>query len=366
MRSAVEILNAEAGSLFLIDEDTQELVFRVVEGGADHLVGNRIPSGVGIVGQAAESGEPIIVNDVAQDKRWFKDVDEETTFSTESILAVPLVIQDKSIGVLEVINKRDGSAYHDDDIALLTTFAAQASVAIENARLYEETDAALSARVDELQNLQRIDRELNRTLNFQRVIDITLDWALRTTGAMAGLIAMLNQEEDGLDIIAATGYNREFMQKYSEDFMPLGEGIIGRVMENGKSEFTEDVSADPDFNSDTVMGTVSQITVPILRANQPIGVLVLESHIQGLLTEPDYEFIQRLVEHAAVAIENARLVQSVNQANKDKTEFISFVAHELKNPMTSIRGYTDLLNSGGMGPITDMQSQFLGDHPLEC
>ncbi len=359
MRAAVEILGTEAGTLFLIDENSQELVFRVVEGGAQNLVGTRLPPGVGIVGEAAVSGTPVIVNNVLQDRRWFSDVDRETEFQTQSLLAVPLRSQDQSIGVLEVINKRDGSAFNDDDVSLLTTFAAQASIAIQNARLYEATDAELSARVDELQNLQRIDRELNRTLRLDRVIQITLDWALRTTGASAGAVLMNSGDGSEMAVLAATGYQEDAVVN-SEQYRSLTEGIVRRVLNSGKPEFVIGASQDPDFIPHPGMVTEDQMVVPLLRANQPIGVLLLETHIAGLLDNNDFEFIQRLVEHAAVAIENARLLQEVEEANRSKTEFISFVAHELKNPMTSIRGYTDLLKGGQVGPVNEMQVQFLG------
>lgn len=359
MKSAVDILGVEAGSLFLITEDSGDLVFRVVEGGAQNLVGTRIPSGKGIVGEAANSGHPVIVNNVLQDKRWFSNVDRETAFQTQSLLAVPLRIQDRSIGVIEVINKQDMTPFGEEDAALLMTFAAQAAVAIENARLYEATDAELSERVDELQNLQRIDRELNRTLRFDRVIRITLDWALRTTGASVGAIAMINAENTGIEIIASAGYPPDLMEAHKEAPLPKDKGIVGRVLLSGKPDFSTNLESDADYVPLADHKGVSQITVPILRANQPIGVLVLESDISGLLTTQDFDFVQRLVEHAAVAIENARLVQEIENANRAKTEFISFVSHELKNPMTSIRGYTDLLKSGQVGTITDMQAQFL-------
>lgn len=355
MRAAVEILGTEAGSLFLIDEGTQELVFRVVEGGAQNLVGTRLPAGVGIVGEAAVSGGPVIVNNVVQDRRWFSDVDRETEFQTQSLLAVPLRLQDQSIGVLEVINKKDGSAFDDEDVSLLTTFAAQASVAIQNARLYEATDAELAARVDELQNLQRIDRELNRTLRLDRVVQITLDWALRTTGASAGAVLMLDPDA-GVRVLASNGYRTDF----ADNGQIPEKGVVGRVLSTGKPEFIKDAGDDPDFISYADVPATTQVVVPLLRANQAIGALALETHIPGLLDDNDFEFIQRLVEHAAVAIENARLLEEVEAANRSKNEFISFVAHELKNPMTSIRGYTDLLKGGQMGPVSDMQVQFLG------
>ncbi|NDJ52093.1 MAG: GAF domain-containing protein, partial [Chloroflexi bacterium] len=221
MTSAVDILNAEAGSLFLIDENTGELVFRVVEGPAQNLVGKRIPPGSGIVGEAAAKKEPVISNQAAADPRHFSDVDQATRFSTESLLAVPLILQDESIGVLEVINKKDGTPFVEDDISLLTTFSSQASIAIQNARLYQATDAELALRVDELQNLQRIDRELNRTLDLDRVINITLDWALRTTGASAGCIGLVSPERTGINIRAWNGYNKDFGERIENGLILL-------------------------------------------------------------------------------------------------------------------------------------------------
>lgn len=149
MRRAVELLNAEAGSLFLTDEATGDLVFRVVHGGAEHLVGTRIPAGAGIVGEALTTGRPVIVNKVKSDQRWFQDLDKSTGFSTESLLAVPLCTQDCSLGVLELINRRDGTPFQDEDVELLTTFASHAGVAIEIANLHK---AALEK--------ERLEREL--------------------------------------------------------------------------------------------------------------------------------------------------------------------------------------------------------------
>src|SRR5690606_41639298 len=90
------------------------------------------------------------------------------------------------------------------------------------------------------------------------------------------------------------------------------------------------------------------------------GVRLPQRPAPGGFSEADVDFAQRLVEHAAVAIENARLVQEVRDANRSKTEFISFVSHELKNPMTSIRGYTDLLRSGQVGELSERQEQVRG------
>lgn len=349
-RAAMELIGTRYGTLYLVDPPAGDLVPYVSQDADAGFASAQLPAQPGVIAAgAAWTGEPVIEN----------SSNPANEYGSSSVLAVPLRLQDRTTGVIELSGRLDGSPFSDEDAALLATFAAQAAIAIENARRYEATDAELAARVDELQTLQSIDRELNRTLKLDLVIRTTLEWAQRMTGASAGLIGMLNADQTGLDILASSGYSREFLDTYQAVPYPIERGILGHVMHSGQPEFVEDVTRDPDFRAGAPSQTVAQITVPILRAGGPIGALVLESDVPGQLTQAGFEFAQRLVEHAAVAIENARLLQEVEQANRSKTEFISFVTHELKNPMTSIRGYTDLLRMGQMGPLTDTQAQFL-------
>ncbi len=328
--------------------------------GSADLVGTRLSPGTGVVGTVIQEGKPVIIRDAQSDQRWYRDLDDR--FITHSIIAVPMVSRGHTIGVVELLNRRDSVPFDEDDERLLTAFATNAAISIENARLFTQTDQALAARVEELSMMQRIDRELNATLDYDQVMGLTLDWSLRTTGADIGLIAAIVETEDGLRglrFLANRGYPEELVSTRDEELWPLERGVVGRVVQTGKSELVEDVENDPD-NVSVVPGMVAQLTVPIRREDQIVGVVVLESSQKGCLNGEALEFVSRLADHAAIAIENARLFEQVRRANEAKTEFVSFVSHELKQPMTSIKGYTDLLIQGVAGELTETQSNFLG------
>ncbi len=135
-------LNCEAASLALIDEETGELEFRNVLGGAgEKIVGLRLPKGEGIAGWVAEHGEELVVPDVQSDERFYSGADEEAGFETQTIAAVPIRVQKRIIGVLEAINPRPGE-FSALQVELLNGIAGLAGTAIAHAQLFSETQAA--------------------------------------------------------------------------------------------------------------------------------------------------------------------------------------------------------------------------------
>ncbi len=355
-RNAVEILNAEAGSLLLtLDDGSGDFEFRVVIGGEKKLLGERVSSSHGIVGQVAASGVPYISNDALHDPQHQEAVDS-TKFRTMTLLAVPLIAKKAVIGVLEVLNKKDRTPFLQKDKDLLTTFAGQAAVAIENARLLRMTDIQLSQRVSELETLERIDAELNRTLNLQAVAEITVRSAVKTVSANAGALGIVNLADRTLEIVAIFGYSPDEYPEGADGLSwPLDKGIIRRVLRTRSADLVSDVNIDPDY-SGGITGSLSQITVPMLSGREVNAVLILEKRDTPRFNLTDWAFVQRLAEHASIAISNAQLYSALTAANESKSEFMGFAAHELKTPLTSITGYVDILR---MGAKDDMQKGLL-------
>lgn len=149
MASATELLDAETSSLMMLDEATNEFTFEVATGESGEEVKQlRVPADQGIAGWVLRHNRPAVVDDVRSDPRFYGQIDQSSGFQTRSMLAVPLRIRDQTLGVVEVINKRGERAFTGRDRELAEALAAQAAVAIDNARLYQKlADALVESRL---------------------------------------------------------------------------------------------------------------------------------------------------------------------------------------------------------------------------
>jgi len=160
MTKAKELLNAEAASIFLIDNTSNELVLVV----STNLPANaraeiRFPKGLGVAGWVAKYGEPVMTSDITSDPRFYRGVQEKTGFHTTSYLCVPLCTQEKIIGTAQVMNRKGDSIFTQDELHIMEGFARQATIALENARLHKE-ELEKKHIEEELELAHRIQQDL--------------------------------------------------------------------------------------------------------------------------------------------------------------------------------------------------------------
>ena len=167
LRSIVEVARAifvaKASSVLLLDEATDELVFEAVAGeGEDNLIGRRIPASRGIAGWVAVTRQPLVVEDVTQDPRWARDAAESTGYLPKGLMAVPLLHEERSLGVLSVLDRPQNSRFSLQEMDLLGLFANQAAIALELLQRARRAKAALDDAGEDVASVARIASALER------------------------------------------------------------------------------------------------------------------------------------------------------------------------------------------------------------
>ena len=339
MDAVIQLTGAERGFLILSDGPGGDLRLQA----ARNLEGKSLDQedmqiSRTLVQQVLHSGQGVVTTNAQRDAR-FSNQQSVMTYALRSILCVPLRAYGQVTGAIYVDNKIKAGVFNDRDLEMMAAFAAQAAVAIENARLYTQTDTALAERVAELETLQHIDRQLNTGLDLDRVLDLTLNWALRGTQADSGWIALRPDEKSSPVIVAGDGKGAT-LNPDSPDIAP--------AIQHG--EFVTR-HADPD-------GLPHRLIAPLRRETHTNALIGVQRRAAPFTPEAE-AFLLRLAEHSALALENTRLYQAVQQANLAKSQFVSLVSHELKNPMTSIRGFADLIRQGMTGAVSAQARDFL-------
>lgn len=338
MDAVIELTRAERGFLMLITPETGDLVLRAARNFfGESLSEESMQVSRTVIDSVIRTGQGIVTTNAQEDPRFSRQ-ESVIAFALRSILCAPLRSRGSVIGAVFVDNRVQTGLFDEPDLSMLNAFAAQAAVAIENARLYTQTDQTLAARVEELEILSQIDRELNRQLELDHLVEVMLEWAKRGTQATEGWIALYDRDTTTLAHVSPP-----------DQGTPLSPAapIVAQTFANG---------VPTAFPPQPETNTPARLAVPLQTA-KPLGILVVER--AAPFSEEASKFLGRLASRAASALENARLFQAVQDANQAKSKFVSVVSHELRLPMTSIKGYTDLLLQGMVGPITDPQKNFL-------
>lgn len=355
MDAIILLTGAERGFLMLFDEESGQLRTEAARNvDKETIEGQSMQISRTILQRAATSGQSILTNNAQEDER-FSGQQSVIGYQLRSIMCAPLRARGRIIGAVYVDNRLFSGVFAPADLELLGTFANQAAIAIDNARLFTRTDQALARRVEELSIFQQIDQQLNQSLELDQVLSSALNWAVGLTQADAGSIGLLEEADEG-----------ETALRLLVSSEPLAEGqrsvrgdhpILAQVLAEKRSVLSSHLTRGESIDGSPA---VVQLAVPIKREGVITGLITLESQEAQAISAEDVAFVERLADRTAVAIKNARLFAAIQAAHKAKSDFISVVTHELRLPMTSIKGYTDLMVNGLAGALTDQQQQFLG------
>jgi sigma-B regulation protein RsbU (phosphoserine phosphatase) len=299
----------QAFAVYLLDPKRGDLSIAYSVGYPDDAASLHVKVGHGLVGAAVAEGRPILVNDVHSDPRYVEAVP-----GSNAELVVPVRRKGRVIGALNLLSNLAGQ-FTETDEAMLRQFAAHVAVAIENARLFEHereyttTLETLAEVVSEFGAILKLD-ELLRTIAglTRRVVDY------RTFG-----ILLLDEETQELEMKVALRYGDQVVTPR----VKIGEGIVGYAALHKEVVLVPDVSTDSRYIK-VVEDARSELVIPLLLKDRLIGVFDLESPELDAFTKTHVEILTLLASQAAVAIENARLYQTIRRNEKRLEKEIRF------------------------------------------
>src|SRR5262245_6499389 len=309
-----------------------------------------------LVGRVLLEGAIAHIPDVLADPEYrFFESQRLGNFRTS--LGIPLLREGTPIGVL-VLARSTVRPFSAKEIELVTTFADQAVIAIENVRLFDE----LQARTEELSESLR---QQTATADVLKVISrstFDLKSVLQTLVESAGRLcsadyATITRQKDGVLFFAeAYGYSSEFIEYVKAMPVERGRGTAtGRALLEGRVIHIADVLADPEYTwaeAQRLGGYRTVLGVPMLREGIPIGVLTLARSEVRPFTEKQIELVSTFADHGAIALENVRLFDEIQdksrqlaKASEHKSHFVSSMSHELRTPLNAIIGLTEMMVS---------------------
>src|SRR6266571_5042113 len=291
------IVPYEIFSIFLVDDEKQELYLRFALGHPPEARNLRIPIGQGVTGTAALERKPVIVDDVRKYPRYI-----EAVKSARSELAVPLVSQNKVVGVLDIESPEPGY-FRDEQVKLLNLLASQIAIAIENARLYESE----RRNRELLALLYDISLEMGSTLEIGELVHKIAAAVKQKINYHAFSIFLLDEKQGLLRPKFVIRLNEQENQKL---VLPLGTGLVGAAAKMNEPLRIGDVTKDPRYlNVHTE--TRSELVVPLTAKGKVVGVVDLESTQVNYFTEYHERFLMTLASRIASALVNAELYERV-------------------------------------------------------
>jgi GAF domain-containing protein/anti-sigma regulatory factor (Ser/Thr protein kinase) len=302
VNEAIRMLNVESGSVLLLDESSSELYFATsVSNGLRINIPTRLRQDQGIAGWVVSHREPASISQVEEDPRWFGEV--ETGFVTRSLLCVPLQHQGRVLGVLQVLNKKSPAGFSRGDIARLSAFATSATIAIENARLFQE-----ARQVHQLRALNEIALALSSTLDLTTILQTGLDKSLATLEAKMGLIGLLDDpfRLDSLSIRVSRGLAQDqaHFKRQTQGLKQLAALVFtGR---SGATFIIDRIHNQRPLDLDLVaIGVEAMALTPFTVGHKVSGVLAVMSALPHTYSDEEISLLESIARIIGLAAQNA-------------------------------------------------------------
>jgi signal transduction histidine kinase len=292
-----------------------------------------------------------------------------------SWVVVPLLRHDEGIGTIGV-SRRERGGFTDDEIALLQTFADQAVIAIENARLLTELQARtqeLTRSVEKLTALGEVGRAVSSTLDLETVLTTIVARAVDLSGLDGGVVFEYDRNAEEFVHRAATETGGVLAETRRATRVRKGEGVVGRTAITLEPTQVPDITVPGAYESRLrenliTSGVRAILAVPLVYEDHLIGCLVVSRNQPGDFSAETIDLMRTFATQSALAIQNATLFRELEGksrqlevASQHKSEFLANMSHELRTPLNAIIGFSEVLGERMFGELNEKQEEYLKD-----
>lgn len=335
----LEVVQASVGGVHIIDAEAGVVKYSVSRGLRNEYLRRTdiVGLGGGFTERVIESDEPLLVEDISQDPRVAELVIDRS--GVQSFACVPLKSKGRVLGAMSVVSHRPRKLTWED-VRLLRVIANQIAVAIDNAQLYEET----RRREREAEALYRVGQQISSLLDIDKILDSVVESVRQLLGTEAAALALIDERTEEIFMKATKGIRTD---EFKSIRLQKGKGLAGRVIETGQPVKVEDYAAYPSITHelDEVVraeGLMAHLAAPIKMGGKVLGALYALEHRVHHFSDHDVSLLVGLASQAAIAIENARLYDQVQQLAILSER--GRIAREMHDGIAQVLGYL-ILNS---------------------
>jgi signal transduction histidine kinase len=312
-----------------------------------------------VIGRTALERKPLQVGDYLADPELEWRVDPQWREAQKigqyrTALGVPLLREGVPIGVL-ALTRSSVRPFSDKQIELATTFADQAVIAVENARLFDEVQARtreLTQSVEELRALGEVSRAVNSTLDLETVLATIVAKAVQLSSTDAGVIYVFDELDETLQVRATYGLTDELVAAIRGQPAGASDALRRAIQDRQPLEIADIADEPPSPIREIAMraGFRARLVVPLVGTNRVVGALVIRRKQPGNLPKATIDLLQTFAAQSVLAIQNARLFREIEDksrqlqvASENKSQFVSSMSHELRTPLNAIIGLTEMM-----------------------